>query len=156
MNKHAFTGSYASQDARGAQGMLFPEDRLCAQSHYAAIVDATKDVEIYHLGDVDCQSCLQRMADKHAAVAAVFRERLSNLAWAREARALWPDAPRALCHECAEMVPVVGGKLDPHHGATGDGCSQNGADAQIYLHPKVADRIAELETALAFGPRGDR
>jgi len=126
------------------------EAQLCLQSHYAAIVDAQRDVEVYQLGDVDCPDCLRRMADKHAALAATFRERLSNLAWAREATSL-PDAPQALCHECAEMVDVVGGKLDPHHGESGLGCPQNGAVAQIYLHPKVVARIAQLETALAFG-----
>ena len=53
--------------------------KLCRQSHYAAIVDAQKDVEIYQLGDVDCPSCLARMADKHAALAEVFRARLAAL-----------------------------------------------------------------------------
>jgi hypothetical protein len=79
VTKHAFTGSYAMQAARGVQGMLFSEDRLCAQSHYAAVVEALKDVEIYQLGDLDCASCLRLMADKHAALAEVFRAKLASL-----------------------------------------------------------------------------
>lgn len=115
---------------------------LCAQSHYAAIVDAQKDVEIYQLGDIDCPRCLQLMGDKHQQIAEVFRARL---------RAQSGERVQGLCHECEEMVDVVDGKLDPHHGTTGDGCSQNGATAQIYLHPKVAALIAEMSTALVFG-----
>jgi len=56
------------------------EGQLCLQSHYAAIVDAQKDVEIYQLGDLDCSSCLLRMAEKHEALAQVFRGRLAALA----------------------------------------------------------------------------
>lgn len=52
---------------------------FCAHSHYAAIVEARKDVEIYQLGDIDCAECLRRMADKHAALADVFRARLVKL-----------------------------------------------------------------------------
>lgn len=136
MTKHAYQGN---------------EIDLCRQSHYAAIVDAQKAVEVYRLGDVDCPDCLRRMADKHAALAALFRERLKDLAWAEKATSLPNDPPQALCHECSEMVVVVCGKLDPHHGKTGEGCPQNGADVQIHLHPLVADRIAELEAELAFG-----
>jgi hypothetical protein len=137
-----------SQVKWGAQGMLFPEDRLCAQSHYAALVSAKKDVELYQLGDVDCASCQRQMADKHAALAALFRARL--------AAAEQPGAPlRALCHGCSEMVEIIDGKLAPHHGESGDGCGLNGVDAQIYLHPQVADRIAQLEASLVFDtPRG--
>ena len=51
--------------------------KRCETSHYAAVVEAHKDVEIYQLGDVDCPSCLRRMADKHQAIAAVFRARLA-------------------------------------------------------------------------------
>ena len=114
------------------------------ESHYASIVDAQKDAEVYQLGDVHCADCLRRMADKHAALAAIFSARLPQ--------ATPGDPPQALCHECSEMVVVLeGNKLEPHHGTNGDGCSQNGADVQIWLHPLVADRIAELEAALAFG-----
>jgi hypothetical protein len=52
---------------------------FCAHSHYVAIVEARKDVEIYQLGDVDCAECLRRMADKHSALADVFRTRLVKL-----------------------------------------------------------------------------
>ena len=138
------------QVARGAQGMLFPEDRLCAQSHYAAIVEAQKDVEIYQLGDLDCTDCLRCMADKHAALAATFRARLAAADLCGEAA----EPLRALCHGCSEMVEVKGGKLAPHHGESGDGCSLNGADVQIYLHPLVVDRIAHLEASLVFGAHG--
>ena len=149
MTRHALTGSLFVQAGRAAQGLLGPDDRLCATSHYAAIVDAKKDVELYQLGDVDCSSCQRRMADKHVALAALFQARLA----ATEQF----DSMRALCHECSEMVEVTDGKLAPHHGQSGDGCSLNGADAQIYLHPRVVDRIAELEAALVFNaPRGAR
>ena len=149
MTKHALTGSLFVQAGRAAQGLISPDDHLCATSHYAAIVDAKKDVELYQLGDVDCSSCQRRMADKHAALAALFQARL--------AAAEQPDPMRALCHECSEMVEVIEGKLAPHHGESGDGCTHNGSDAQIYLHPRVVDRIAELEAALVFdSPRGAR
>lgn len=55
------------------------QKQLCLQAHYAAIVEAHRDVEIYQHGDVDCSSCLRRMADKHAALADVFRARLDAL-----------------------------------------------------------------------------
>jgi hypothetical protein len=118
-------------------------NQLCLMPHYVAIVDATKPVEVYQAGAADCLECLRQMADKHAALASTFRERIGE-----------PPAPpdRALCHECSEVVTVVDGKFDPHHGVSGDGCPQNGELATIYLHPKVADRIAELETALVFPP----
>ena len=55
------------------------DGQLCLRSHYTAIVEAHKDVEIYQLGDVDCPSCLRLMAEKHEALAEVFRGRLSKL-----------------------------------------------------------------------------
>lgn len=55
------------------------EDRLCTESHYAVIVVAQKDNEIYQLGDSDCPICLASMANKHAALAEVFRLRLAAL-----------------------------------------------------------------------------
>jgi hypothetical protein len=166
---HAVTKHAAQMSFHGGPG-----EALCKTSHYAAIVDAQKDVEIYQLGDVDCPSCLRRMADKHQEIAEVFRGRLRaqpvrcriydtaciNPTYCDEKDACCagdmncaPATVRALCHECSEMVDVVDGKLDPHHGTTGDGCPQNGAPARICLHPRVSDRIAELETALAFAPR---
>ncbi len=54
-------------------------DQLCQTSHYAAIVEAHKDTEIYQLGDVDCPSCLRRMAEKHEALAEIFRARLAAI-----------------------------------------------------------------------------
>ena len=126
------------------------DGRLCETSHYVAIVDAKKDVELYQLGNGDCSSCQRRMADKHAAVAGLFRARLAAAEQSVESE-------RALCHECSEMVEVIDGKLAPHHGESGDGCALNGADAQIYLHPRVVDRIAYLEAALVFDtPRGEQ
>ncbi len=53
------------------------KDQLCVQSHYVAIVEAQKDVEIYQVGDIDCPDCLRRMAEKHAALTEVFRARLA-------------------------------------------------------------------------------
>lgn len=115
---------------------------LCAESHYAAIVEANKDVEIYQLGEGDCPVCMRLMMEKHEIVADMFRSWLA---------AAPSDPRRALCHECYEIVEVAVGKLADHHGVTGDGCPQNGAFAQIYLHPKVVRRIAELEAELVFG-----
>lgn len=161
MTKHAST-----QPSNGSG------EALCKTSHYAAIVDAQKDVEIYQLGDVDCPSCLRRMADKHQEIAEVFRGRLRaqpircriydtacvNPTYCADRDACCagdmncvPARVQALCHECEEMVDVVDGKLEPHHGTTGDGCPQNGAVAQIYLHPKAAAAIAELSARLVFG-----
>lgn len=126
---------------------------VCETSHYAAIVEVHKDTEIYQRGDVECLSCLRCMVDKHQAVVDVFHSRLAALSPDEDAGSL----TRAMCHECSEMVDVAAGKLSPHHGTSGEGCSQNGADAQIYLHPRVCDRIAELEAALVFGlPGGSR
>lgn len=141
MTKHAFT-SYLCRP-------LLPEDRLCARSHYAAIVDAQKDVQIYQLGDLDCADCLRRMVDKHAALIAIFYARLASLCGKPT------ESPRALCHACFEMVEVIDGKLAPHHGESGDGCTLNDADAQIYLHPLAAGRIADLEASLVFGVRSE-
>lgn len=147
--------------------------KLCSQSPYTAIDEAPNQ-----LSDVDCPNCLERMMEKHAALAAVFRKRLTALAGGKKCRVyntacLNPrycdnkgaccagdpnccatgktSSPRALCHECTEMVEIVDGKLAPHHGTTGDGCPLNNADAQIYLHPLVVDRIADLEASLVFG-----
>lgn len=55
------------------------DGQLCLRSHYAAVVEAHKVVEIYQLGDVDCTACLRLMAEKHEAVAQVFRDRLAAL-----------------------------------------------------------------------------
>ncbi len=56
------------------------EGMPCAQSHYVAIVEAQRlAVEVYQLGDIDCPNCCRRMADKHAALAEVFRTRLAAL-----------------------------------------------------------------------------
>jgi len=56
-----------------------PGKQLCLQSHYVAIVEAHKDVEVHQLGDVDCPSCLRLMMEKHEALAEVFRECLEVL-----------------------------------------------------------------------------
>ena len=53
------------------------EGQLCLQPHYAVIVEAQKDAEIYQRGDVECPSCLRRMADKHQEIADMFRARLT-------------------------------------------------------------------------------
>ena len=52
------------------------EEQLCLRSHYAVIVEAHKDSEIYQRSDDDCPSCLRRMADKHQEIADMFRARL--------------------------------------------------------------------------------
>jgi hypothetical protein len=92
------------------------EGKLCQQSHYAAIVDAQKDVEIYQLGDIDCPACLARMADKHAALAEVFRDRLTKLTEVKRCRVYdalcinpsYCDAHDACCAgdpDCRAEVP---------------------------------------------------
>lgn len=53
------------------------EGQLCLQAHYAVIVDAYKDAEIYQRGDADCASCLHHMVEKHEALAEVFRSKLA-------------------------------------------------------------------------------
>jgi len=116
---------------------------VCQESHYAAIVEAGKDAEIYQLGDDACTACMRIMMHKHEVLADMFRSWLADPS---------SETRRALCHECSEIVDVVDGKLAGHHGASGDGCPQNGAFVQIYLHPKVAQRITELETALVRPP----
>lgn len=78
-SKHAFTGSVFLQAARGAQGLQGPEEQICETSHYAAVVEASKDIEIYQLGDVDCPICLRHMAAKHQAIADLFRARLVEI-----------------------------------------------------------------------------
>ena len=117
----------------------------CPESHYAAIVEANKDVEIYQLGDNECAICMRIMMQKHEILADMFRSWLANSS---------ADPRRALCHECSEVVDVVEGKLAGHHGSSGDGCPQNGAFVQIYLHPKVTQLIAELQASLVFGAPG--
>ncbi len=75
MTKHTMGGGApkpAEQEFRGA------EDQLCLHSHYATIVQAQEDVEIYQHGDSNCSSCLRRMAEKHEALAEIFRGRLAE------------------------------------------------------------------------------
>lgn len=133
-----------------------PAEKRCAESHYATVVEPQKAVEIYQLGAVACANCLACMADKHAVLAEIFRARLNALS-SRAAKDFSchaedrEQAPRALCHECSEMVEIADGKLAAHHGMSGEGCPLNNAPVQIYLHPRVADRIAQLEASLVFG-----
>jgi len=105
---------------------------------------STKDVEIYRLGETDCTVCMRRMLEKHEVLVDMFRSWLA---------ANTAEPRRALCHECSEVVEVVDGKLVGHHGSSGDGCPENGAFVQIYLHPKVARRIEELQAVLVFGDK---
>ncbi len=82
MTKHVTLDAFKKPplDAGARAQMICQGDRqLCLQSHYAAIVEAHRDVEIYQLGDVDCPSCLLRMAEKHEALGEVFRARLAAL-----------------------------------------------------------------------------
>lgn len=83
MTKHAIGGNPFVQGQRAVCGLLGPEDQLCLQSHYAAVVEAAKDVEVYQLGDVDCSNCLRLMAEKHEELAKVFRSRLAALSTRR-------------------------------------------------------------------------
>lgn len=55
------------------------EDRRCWKSHYATIVAAQEDVEVYQHGDLDCLDCLRSMVAKHAALVDVFRSRLAAI-----------------------------------------------------------------------------
>lgn len=116
----------------------------CPQSHYATIVSAQKDTEIYQHGDDDCADCLARMADKHAAISEMFRSKLAATT------APSTTGSRALCHECADVVDVVRGKLAPHHGSSGEGCPLNNVDAQIYLPPRIADRVEDLRVPFGY------
>ena len=151
---------------------VWGDGKLCALPGYAAVAEAQKHVEDRQLGDVDCAECLVRLAHEHAALSEGFRARLIPGAEFKKCRVYaapcvnptYCDArdvccagdpncrvvAQGLCHECSEMVDIVDGKLSPHHGETGDGCPLNGADVQIYLHPRVAARLAYLEAALVF------
>lgn len=82
MTKHATIDAFKKSPldvAERARMIAQGDGQLCAQSHYAPIVNAQRDVEVYQLGDVDCSCCLRRMAEKHEAIAEVFRARLSSL-----------------------------------------------------------------------------
>lgn len=59
------------------------ETKVCAQSHYAVIVEAQKDAEVYQRGDLDCAECLRRMVETHAALADVFRAKLAAIGGGR-------------------------------------------------------------------------
>ena len=120
--------------------VVHKEVSICEAPFFVASVDETTR-QAYR--DIDCPACLRQALAASEARTRAIRDLLSKAA----------DRPQALCHECSEIVDVVDGKLDPHHGETGDGCPQNGAAAQIYLHPKVVALIHEL-TPLPFG--GDR
>lgn len=90
MTKHATIDTFKKtppDTGAAAQVIAQGHHAVCAQSHYAAIVEAYKDVEVYQLGDVDCPSCLRLMAEKHEALAEVFRARLAAL-----------EAPVRRCH----------------------------------------------------------
>jgi hypothetical protein len=60
-----------------ADGGSGTEGQLCLASHYAVIVEAHKDAEVYQRSDADCPSCLTRMVERHQAIADVFRARLA-------------------------------------------------------------------------------
>jgi hypothetical protein len=55
------------------------EDLRCSQSHFATIVEAQEDVEVYQHGDLDCPACLRCMVDKHGALVDMFRARLAKI-----------------------------------------------------------------------------
>ena len=57
----------------------FDLDVACTTSHYATIVDAKKDVQIYQVGDDACPTCLRLMAAKHEQVARIFRDKIALL-----------------------------------------------------------------------------
>ena len=118
----------------------------CPQSHYVTIVSAQRDTEIYQHGKDDCESCLACMADKHAAISEMFRSKLAATT------APGTTGSRALCHECADVVDVVHGKLSPHHGSSGEGCPLNHVDAQIYLPPRIANLIEDLCVPFGYQP----
>lgn len=153
---------------------VWGDGKLCEMPGYNAVGEAQKHVASRRLGEVDCVACLVRLAHEHAMLSEVFRARLAAGESPKKCRVY--DAPcvnpetcddreaclagdptcrpapvAALCHECSSMVEVVDGTLAAHHGETGNGCPSNGAVVQIYLHPRVAARIAELEASLVFG-----
>jgi len=51
-------------------------DTRCEKSHYVSIVEVDKG-EIYC--EVECPSCMRRMADQHEAIAQQFRTRLIKM-----------------------------------------------------------------------------
>lgn len=55
-------------------------DQRCQQPHFEAFVEEEKKNTIFMLGDVDCPSCLRRMAEQHESLAMVYRTRLATLA----------------------------------------------------------------------------
>lgn len=124
--------------------VLVKAQAICETTFFVESIDETTR-SAYR--DINCVGCLRQ-----ALAAAEQRTQILRELLVKEA----PSLHQALCHECSEMVEVVEGKLSPHHGTSGDDCSQNDAVAQIYLHPRVADRIAQLEAALMFGSRGER
>lgn len=82
MTKHVTVDAFKKSPldvAERARTIVQGDKQLCLLSHYAAIVEAARDVEVYQLGDVDCSCCLRRMAEKHEALAEVFRARLAAL-----------------------------------------------------------------------------
>ena len=115
MTRHAIAG-VQFQVQRGT------EEKLCEQSHYATVAEALKDVEIYHLGAVDCRSCLKLMVEKHEAVAAVFRARL-NMLTIGPARCRVYDAECINSRYCTERDACCAGDPDckPSSGSEGKG-----------------------------------
>lgn len=51
----------------------------CQHSHYATIVEALTEAEIYQQGTADCPSCLRRMVEKHGVLVEIFQGRLAVL-----------------------------------------------------------------------------
>lgn len=122
------------------------EQAICETTFFVESVDETTR-SAYR--DINCAACLRQSLAAAGQRTQVLHELLA-IAPREEAA----GRTQALCHECLEMVDVVAGKLSPHHGTFGDGCSMNDAVAQIYLHPRAADRIAQLEAALVFDAPG--
>lgn len=68
---------------RGSCPMSMSPHHDGQKTHYAVIVEAQKDVEVYQRGDLDCSDCLRRMVEKHVALAEVFRAKLAAIGGAR-------------------------------------------------------------------------
>ena len=57
---------------------LCENGQLCLSAHYAVVVEAHKNSEIYQRGDADCQRCLMGMVEKLETLVDVFRARLAE------------------------------------------------------------------------------
>ena len=127
MTKHVTLDAFkkpSPEAAPLAQMFVQGQHSVCALSHYAAIVDAQKDVEVYQLGDVDCPICLRRMVEKHEALADVFRARLALLTTE-------PKRCRVYDTDC----------INPSYCNARDACCAGDPDCQPTIQPLIGKEV---------------